>query len=63
MFVAFFALLEVATTAIFLDQLRTDVVLVIFGVVGLVAAYLAVNNTEKLSQWIMSDDDETAPAS
>ena len=62
-FVAFFALLEVATTAIFLDQLRTDVVLVIFGVVGLVAAYLAVNNTEKLSQWIMSDNDETAPAS
>ena len=59
-FVAFMALLEVATTAIFLDQLRTDIVLLVFAVVGLVLAYLGVHRLEKLAEWIMADGDEPA---
>ena len=58
-FVGTMALLEVLTTAIFLDQLRTDIVLLTFGVVGLVLAYLGVHRLEHLAAWIMQDGDET----
>ena len=61
-FVAFMALLEVLTTAIFLDDLRTDRVLLAFGVIGLVLAYLAVHRLESLSRWIMSAGGEPEPA-
>lgn len=56
-FVAFMALLEVATTVIFLDQLRTNVVLVVFGIAGLVFAYVGVQKLDKLAEWIMADGD------
>lgn len=59
-FVATMALLEVATTALFLDALRTNIVLLIFGVVGLALAYLGVHRLDRLGEWIMADGDEPA---
>lgn len=54
-FVAAMALLEVATTIIFLDQLHSDIILITFGVVGLVGAWWAVNKLDRLSSWILAD--------
>ena len=55
-FVGAMALLEVLTTAIFLDQFRTDFVLLSFGVVGLVFVWWAVNRLHRVSNWIMAAD-------
>ena len=55
-FVAAMALLEVATTAIFLDQLHSDALLASFAVAGLLFAWWAVNRLDRLSSWIMADD-------
>ena len=52
-FVAVMAMLEVATTAIFLDQLHSDVVLAGFAIVGLLMTWWAVNRLARLSSWIM----------
>lgn len=52
-FVAAMALLEVLTTVLFLQQMRTDVWLAGFLVVGLFAAYFTVNRLDRLSGWIM----------
>ena len=57
-FVAFMALLEVTTTALFLDQLRTDVALLAFGVVGAIVVYVGVHRLDKLANWIMAGGDE-----
>lgn len=62
-FVAFMALLEVATTVIFLDALRNDVLLLAFGIIGLTAAYVGVHRLDKLAAWIMAGSDEPVEAS
>ena len=54
-FVGAMALLEVLTTAIFLDQLRTDFVLLGYALVGLVVVWWAVTRLDRLSNWIMND--------
>ena len=54
-FVGAMALLEVLTTALFLDQMRTDFVLLSYALVGLVVIWFAVNRLDRLSTWIMSD--------
>jgi uncharacterized membrane protein YfcA len=56
-FVAAMALLEVVTTIIFLDRLRTDVSLALFGVAGLFLAWFAVQQLDRLSSWIMHGAD------
>ena len=53
-FVAAMAMLEVLTTAIFLDQLHTDIALAAFAIAGMVFAWWAVNRLDKLSNWIMA---------
>ncbi|MEM9133002.1 MAG: TSUP family transporter [Actinomycetota bacterium] len=55
LFVAAMALLEVVTTTLFLDALRTDVTLATFFVVGLLLAYVGVQRLDRLSTWIMTD--------
>lgn len=55
LFVAFMALLEVATTAIFLDDLRSNPVLIAFFVIGLIVVYTAIPRLDRLSRWIMAD--------
>ena len=55
-FVAFMALLEVATTAIFLDDLRDDAVLVAFFILGLIAAWIVIPRLDRLSAWIMAGE-------
>ena len=60
-FVGFIALAEVATTIIFLDDLRTNPVLTATFVVGLIAAYFGVNALDKLAAWIMVDEPESEP--
>ena len=54
-FVATMALLEVITTAFFLDDLRSDIVLVAFFILGLVGIYFAVHRLDRLSGWIMKE--------
>ena len=54
-FVGAMALLEVLTTALFLDQLRTDFVLLSYALVGLVAIWFAVSRLNRPSTWIMAD--------
>ena len=54
-FVGTMALLEVATTAIFLDQLHRDVALAAFAIGGLAFAWWSVNRLDRLSKWIMAD--------
>ena len=54
-FVATMAMLEVITTAVFLEDLRTDMVLVAFFVLGLVAIYFVVQRLDRLSGWIMKE--------
>ena len=56
-FVAAMALLEVVTTIIFLDRLRTDVSLALFGIAGLFLAWLAVQQLDRLSSWIMHGEE------
>lgn len=53
-FVGAMAMLEVLTTAIFLDQLHSDVALATFAIAGMVFAWWAVNRLDRLSSWIMS---------
>ncbi len=55
LFVATMALLEVTTTAIFLEPLRTNLALALFGGVGLVVAWVVVHRLDRLSEWIMAD--------
>jgi len=43
----------VATTVVFLDRLRSDVGLALYGAIGLVVAWLAVQQLDRLSSWIM----------
>lgn len=50
------ALLEVATTAIFLDDLRDDAVLVAFFILGLIAAWIVIPRLDRLSAWIMAGE-------
>ena len=52
-FVGSMAMLEVFTTAIFLDRLRSDVALAAFAIIGMAVAWWAVNRLDKLSAWIM----------
>ena len=59
-FVASMALLEVATTAIFLDDLRTNQVLLAFFIVGLAFAYFAVQRLDRVAEWIMADGGDPA---
>ena len=54
-FVATMALLEVLTTAIFLDQLHTDIVLASYAIIGLCFAWWAVHRLKHLASWIMID--------
>lgn len=56
-FVAFMALLEVATTAIFLDDLQTNRVLLAFFFVGMAVVYLAVKRLDRVAEWIMTDSE------
>ena len=53
-FVGAMALLEVLTTAIFLDQFRTDFVLLSYALIGLVFVWWAVNRLDRVSSWIMA---------
>ena len=55
-FVATMAILEVVTTAIFLEQLHSDVVLASYAIIGLFFAWWAVHRLEGLSSWIMKDN-------
>ena len=55
-FVGAMALLEVLTTALFLDQLRSDFVLLGYALVGLVVVWWAVNRHDRLSNWMMASD-------
>ena len=55
-FVAAMALLEVVTTAIFLDRMRTDPKVTVFFVVGLVVVFFAVRSLNRLSGWIMKGE-------
>ena len=52
-FVAAMALLEVATTVLFLDALRSNRRLAAYGLIGLVLAAVAVQSLERLATWIM----------
>ncbi len=63
-FVATMALLEVLTTAIFLDQLHSDIVLASYAIIGLFFMWWAVNRLGHLSSWIMVDHkpDEKNPS-
>ncbi len=60
-FVAFMAIAEVVTTAVFLDDLRTDRLLLTFFIVGLGVAYLGVTRIDGLSRWIMQDQVDERP--
>lgn len=53
-FVGAMALLEVLTTAIFLDDLRSDFVLLGYAIIGMGAVWWAVNRLDRLSNWIMN---------
>ena len=57
-FVGAIAISEVISTAIFLDQLRTDIFLVAFALVGMFLVWLGVNNVNRLAEWIMRADDD-----
>ncbi|MGI9606050.1 MAG: TSUP family transporter [Acidimicrobiales bacterium] len=52
-FVAFMAVAEVLTTIIFLDALRSDLGLVLFGIGGLVLAMVAIRVLVRTRAWIM----------
>ncbi len=54
-FVGLMAMAEVITTIAFLDRLRSDVALALFGIAGLVAAWLFVRGLGRLSGWLMAD--------
>ena len=51
-FVATMAILEVLTTAIFLEQLHTDMVLASYAIIGLFVTWWAVHRLERLSSWV-----------
>ncbi len=53
-FVAGMAIAEVISTMIFLEPLRTDTTLLLFGVVGLVSAFIAVELLGRGRSWIMA---------
>ena len=55
-FVATMAMLEVLTTAIFLEQLHTDMVLASYALIGLFFTWWAVHRLERLSSWVMKED-------
>ena len=55
-FVATMAILEVLTTAIFLEQLHTDLVLASYAIIGLLFTWWAVHRLERLSSWVMKED-------
>ena len=55
-FVATMAILEVLTTAIFLEQLHTDMVLASYAIIGLFFTWWAVHRLERLSAWVMKED-------
>ena len=55
-FVATMAILEVLTTAIFLEQLHTDMVLTSYAIIGLFFTWWAVHRLERLSSWVMKED-------
>lgn len=61
-FVATMAILEVLTTAFFLDRLRTDLWLSVYFGVGLVAIYFVVQRLDRLSAWIMNEEPAAADA-
>ena len=50
------AILEVLTTAIFLEQLHTDMVLASYAIIGLLFTWWAVHRLERLSSWVMKED-------
>ena len=60
-FVGVIALSEVVSTAIFLDEFRTDNVLIAFALIGMVVVWLAVRQVDRLSEWIMRADPPSVP--
>ena len=52
-FVAAMALLEVFTTVLFLDRMRTDPAVAVYFIIGLITIFLAVRRLDRLSRWIM----------
>lgn len=54
-FVAAMALLEVATTFLFLEALRERPILALVLVIGMVLAWLGVHRLDRVAEWIMSD--------
>jgi len=60
-FVGAMAMLEVATTAIFLDQLHTDIALASFAIGGMAFVWWAVNRLDRVSAWIMNDAAASQP--
>ena len=58
-FVAVMALAEVITTLLFLDQMRSDYLLLAYFATGMVLVYLAVYRLDRLSDWIMAGNAKT----
>ena len=54
-FVAAMAILEVATTVLLLDRLRSDWPLAAYGLIGVMLAAIAIQRLERLAPWIMGD--------
>lgn len=57
-FVAFMSSLELISTALFLDTLRTNVALLIFFIGGLIGAFFFVMSLGMMSDMVMPDDEE-----
>lgn len=57
-FVAFMSTLELLSTALFLDTLRTNVTLLIFFISGLIGAYFFVMSLGMMSEVLMPEDEE-----
>ncbi len=55
-FVGAIAISEVISTAIFLDEFRTDIVLVAFALAGMFLVWFGVSKVERLAEWIMRAD-------
>lgn len=57
-FVAFMSSLELISTALFLDTLRTNMALLIFLIVGLIGAYFFVMSLGMMSEIVMPEDED-----
>ena len=58
-FVACMSTLELLSTALFLDTLRTNVALLIFFIVGLIGAYFFVMSLAMMSEKLMPKDEDS----